>query len=156
MKIYFVALIEDFCNTHLIKIILNDFCIIYLKSCKNRIFEDNTVTESMMKGDKKHGIEKIWKIRNKLWFLQAVFNYKNGLLENEQRMWYPGGFLNKSLFYSKNIQTGPQTGWYNNGYIRYFDSYLDGNKHGASIYWTFDGKILLERIYDNGICIKIV
>jgi len=65
--------------------------------------------------------------------------------------WYENGqVLSKENHSKEGRLTGIQTYWHSNGQKSKEVNYLDGMKDGSFITWNYDGKLVINRLFQNG------
>ena len=83
--------------------------------------------------------------------LESVYNFKNGLLQEEVITYYPDGSTSEIGFFDQNKRVGTWKTFHSNGTVSAIASFDDGKKNGAWRIYDQSGLCRLEMFYDQGI-----
>ena len=77
--------------------------------------------------------------------LEHEENYKNGVKDGIQRLWYESGVLKRIESYNNGNLEGIWKEWYEDGQLKSQGSYKHGYKHGLWREWDESGILVEER-----------
>ena len=82
--------------------------------------------------------------------------YVDGLKDGKKTSfsWEAGRVLGE-VYFRKGVKSGPTKAWARNGQLTLQENYLDGRKHGESIFWHDNGNPLFTAQYDHGVQVGI-
>lgn len=73
-----------------------------------------------------------------------------GILQGEQKEYYPNGNLCSQYFYKSGKLEGERKVWHNNGNLCSREFYKDGKLEGEVCQWYDDGRLANKKYYKNG------
>ena len=82
--------------------------------------------------------------------LESVFNFRNGMLQEEIITYYPDGGISEIGFFDENKRVGTWKTFHTDGRVSAIASFDEGRKHGAWRIYDESGLCKLEMFYDQG------
>lgn len=82
--------------------------------------------------------------------IEFISNYKNGLKDGEEKIWFINGNLLSKRSYFKGKKIGNHIGFHENGDIRYFFQFEDDKQIGENFTWYPNSKIETYNKFLNG------
>ncbi len=79
-------------------------------------------------------------------FKKMDTEYKSGIIDGIETIWYKTGELKARRKYQKGIQHGETILWYTNGQKKALKTYKHGRKEGRQIDWKKDGSVIRDWI----------
>lgn len=76
--------------------------------------------------------------------------YLNGLLEGEQKQWYPNGVLGEKRLYVSNRKEGLHEGWWDSNKPKYSYEFYNDEFEGQVLEWYESGQLFKKFHYNAG------